>query len=77
MQIMNKSGKDHVEKLYLETPLIESTSMSNMTRKQVYLKLENVQPSGSFKLRGISYHCKKVNLYIYFSSLSLKICGFY
>jgi threonine dehydratase len=34
------------------TPLIESTSLSALAHTPVFLKLETVQPTGSFKLRG-------------------------
>ena len=46
--------------LYLETPLLLSTCLSNRFGYDVYLKLENVQPAGSFKIRGIGNRCKKV-----------------
>ncbi len=36
----------------LRTPLIYSASFSKMTGAEVYLKLENLQETGSFKLRG-------------------------
>jgi threonine dehydratase len=48
--------------LYLETPLLQSTCLSNRFGYNVYLKLENVQPAGSFKIRGIGNRCKKVTL---------------
>ncbi|KAF2014346.1 serine family amino acid catabolism-related protein [Aaosphaeria arxii CBS 175.79] len=35
------------------TPLIHSTHLSKHAGCQIYLKLENLQPSGSFKSRGI------------------------
>ncbi len=35
-----------------ETPLTHSTFFSNITGKTVYLKLENLQKTGSFKVRG-------------------------
>lgn len=38
---------------YVETPLIPSLYLSEVTGAQVYLKLEMVQPSGSFKSRGL------------------------
>ncbi len=47
-------------KLYINTPLIESLPMSKLAGCTVYLKLENTQPSASFKLRGISNLIKKV-----------------
>ncbi|KAK9426542.1 hypothetical protein SUNI508_00069 [Seiridium unicorne] len=41
------------EKLWIETPLIPSTAMSRAAGCNIFLKLENLQPSGSFKSRGI------------------------
>ena len=46
------------KKLYVKTPLIQSTA--GKKDFQVYLKLENTQPSGSFKTRGISFHCQSL-----------------
>ncbi|KAK0739247.1 tryptophan synthase beta subunit-like PLP-dependent enzyme [Apiosordaria backusii] len=40
-------------KPWIETPLIYSAHMSRNAGCNIYLKLENVQPSGSFKSRGI------------------------
>jgi threonine dehydratase len=39
----------------LRTPLIYSPTFSKMTDCEVYLKLENLQRGGSFKIRGASY----------------------
>ncbi len=39
----------------LRTPLIYSTTFSKMAGVKVYLKLENLQKTGSFKLRGATY----------------------
>ncbi|OTF72596.1 hypothetical protein BLA29_008380, partial [Euroglyphus maynei] len=45
--------------IYVRTPLIESVQLRKYcTDRKVYLKMENCQPSGSFKLRGISNLCK-------------------
>lgn len=44
-------------KLHINTPLIESTELSNISQTKVYLKMEALQPSGSFKNRGIGYIC--------------------
>lgn len=44
---------------YVETPMIPSLYLSELTGTQVLLKLELVQPSGSFKSRGLGnlvYH---------------------
>ncbi|KAH7341972.1 tryptophan synthase beta subunit-like PLP-dependent enzyme [Rhizoctonia solani] len=40
--------------LHIETPLIYSPVMSSRLGYSVYLKMENLQPSQSFKYRGIS-----------------------
>jgi threonine dehydratase len=39
----------------LRTPLIRSPTFSKMAEAEVYLKLENLQMGGSFKIRGASY----------------------
>jgi len=38
---------------WIETPLVHSRPLSNAAGCNIYLKLENLQPSGSFKSRGI------------------------
>ncbi|RYC59047.1 hypothetical protein CHU98_g7157, partial [Xylaria longipes] len=40
-------------KLHIETPCIPSPELSRAAGCNIYLKLENLQPSGSFKSRGI------------------------
>ncbi|KJA27370.1 hypothetical protein HYPSUDRAFT_131092 [Hypholoma sublateritium FD-334 SS-4] len=47
--------------LWKKTPLIYSNHLSEVTDCAVYLKLENLHPSYSFKYRGISYFVKKAN----------------
>ena len=44
--------------LHIETPLIESRPLSMITERSVWLKLEVLQPPGSFKIRGIGHACK-------------------
>jgi len=46
--------------MYVHTALIESRTLAKVAGCNVYLKLENTQPSGSFKLRGISNVVRKV-----------------
>ena len=41
------------------TPLTSSRTLKNATGKNVAFKLESLQPSGSFKLRGIGYLCQQ------------------
>lgn len=45
------------EKLYTRTPLIYSSPLSNLVGKPVYLKLDALQASGSFKDRGMAHLC--------------------
>lgn len=44
--------------LHLDTPLIESHALSQACGREVRLKLDALQPSGSFKLRGIGHACE-------------------
>ena len=51
--------------LHIRSPLIQSLPLAKYVNANVYLKLENTQPSGSFKLRGIGHFMKKVCLCFY------------
>jgi L-serine/L-threonine ammonia-lyase len=48
-----------VANLHINTPLIESLSIGKKLRANVWLKLDALQPCGSFKARGIGYACQK------------------
>ena len=53
--------------MHLETPLLKSHELSVKNSKtgferDVYLKLDNCQPSGSFKIRGIGHLIQEVRL---------------
>uniref|UniRef100_A0A673BYA2 L-serine ammonia-lyase n=1 Tax=Sphaeramia orbicularis TaxID=375764 RepID=A0A673BYA2_9TELE len=48
------------EYFHVNTPLLESMSMSKLVGTTVYLKMENSQPTGSFKIRGIGHLCQKL-----------------
>ncbi|RDI80021.1 hypothetical protein Vi05172_g9990 [Venturia inaequalis] len=43
---------------WVQTPLIESAALSQAAGCRIFLKLENLQPSGSFKSRGIGNYCQ-------------------
>ena len=43
--------------LYIETPYVESRALSVRVRREVWLKMEALQPCGSFKARGIAHAC--------------------
>jgi L-serine/L-threonine ammonia-lyase len=44
--------------LHIETPLIESRPLSVAAGRSVWLKLDALQPCGSFKLRGVGHACE-------------------
>lgn len=45
--------------LHLETPLFESRALSLKAGRSIWLKMEALQPPGSFKIRGIGYACQE------------------
>ncbi len=45
--------------LHIDTPLIESLSMQKDLDVNIWLKMEALQPCGSFKARGIGHACEK------------------
>ncbi|KAH7324258.1 serine family amino acid catabolism-related protein [Stachybotrys elegans] len=47
--------KSHKKVPWIETPLIRSATLSNVAGCNVYLKMESLQPSGSFKSQGIGH----------------------
>src|SRR4051812_48332543 len=46
------AAADRIRSLIKRTPLIRSSGLSDIAGGDVYLKLENEQTTGSFKLRG-------------------------
>jgi len=47
-----QTAYDNIKKHIVKTPLIYSNSLSSISDSNVFLKLENFQHTGSFKLRG-------------------------
>jgi L-serine/L-threonine ammonia-lyase len=45
--------------LHINAPLINSRSLSRLAGKNIWLKIEALQPCGSFKLRGIGAACEE------------------
>ena len=43
--------------LHIQTPLLQSRPLSLLTGRSVWLKMEALQPAGSFKIRGIGLAC--------------------
>ncbi|MBL8093337.1 MAG: pyridoxal-phosphate dependent enzyme [Anaerolineales bacterium] len=44
--------------LHIETPLLLSRPLSLIAERSVWLKLDALQPAGSFKIRGIGHACE-------------------
>ncbi|KAJ7309618.1 hypothetical protein JRQ81_007672 [Phrynocephalus forsythii] len=53
-------GVENKRPFHVVTPVLQSMALSQAAGTKVYMKLENVQPSGSFKIRGIGYFCQQV-----------------
>ena len=47
-----EAARERLKGIVLRTPLIFSHTLSRLGGREVYLKLENLQTTGSFKLRG-------------------------
>jgi threonine dehydratase len=47
-----RNAHENIRSYIHKTPLIHSNSFSNLTGAQVYIKAENLQKTGSFKVRG-------------------------
>ena len=45
---------ERIQSLIIKTPLISNDIINNNTNSKVYFKLENLQKTGSFKIRGAS-----------------------
>lgn len=45
-------AQKRIEKLIIRTPLKPSYTLSKKTGRNIWLKLENMQPTGAFKIRG-------------------------
>ena len=45
--------------LHIETPLIQSIPIGKVSGRKVFLKMDALQPAGSFKLRGIGRLCEE------------------
>ena len=54
-------AQDRIRKVILRTPMIYSDTISKLTGKEVFLKLENLQKTGSFKIRGAYYKLSQLS----------------
>lgn len=46
-------------RMHITTPLLYSLPLSQLTNANIYLKMDNMQPVGSFKIRGIGLLCQE------------------
>ena len=67
---MSNFNYHHIEEAYkrihsqiLKTPLVVSEYFNNLTKASVYFKLENLQWTGSFKIRGAMNKIMQLNLH--------------
>jgi threonine dehydratase len=54
-------AQDKIRRAILRTPIIYSDTISKLTGKEVFLKLENLQKTGSFKIRGAYYKLSQLS----------------
>ena len=47
-----ESARERLTGVILKTPLVYSQTLSRWGGREIFLKLENLQTTGSFKLRG-------------------------
>ncbi|MGL5345882.1 MAG: threonine ammonia-lyase [Peptostreptococcaceae bacterium] len=52
-----QKAKETIKDIVKETPLVESSTLNDRTGANIYLKCENLQKTGSFKIRGA---CNKI-----------------
>lgn len=53
-------AKEQIKDIAKETPIITSRQLNEQTGKQIYLKGEHLQTTGSFKIRGATNKLKKM-----------------
>ncbi len=56
-----EAAQRKLRKIILRTPMIYSDTFSKLTGKEVFLKLENLQKTGSFKIRGAYYKLSQLS----------------
>lgn len=54
-----KQARSSIREKVIRTPLVHSPTLSRMFGGDIYLKLENLQKTGSFKIRGAAFKIEK------------------
>lgn len=57
VRVSNVLCKEIVSVIHVDTPLIESLPLTLRSGRRTFLKLDAVQPTGSFKARGVGHAC--------------------
>ena len=55
-----------------KTPLVTNDYINNLLEAEIYFKLENLQNTGSFKLRGATHKITKLMLILLIKRLQLR-----
>jgi threonine dehydratase len=56
-----RAARERIAGLAVRTPLVPSPLLGEKTGGSIYLKLENVQPTGSFKIRGAASRMRRLD----------------
>ncbi|MGB9628304.1 MAG: threonine ammonia-lyase [Thermodesulfobacteriota bacterium] len=56
-----EKARRRIQEAIMRTPVIFSDTLSHLTGKEIYIKLENLQKTGSFKIRGAFYKVASLN----------------
>jgi threonine dehydratase len=56
-----EAAHQKIQRTILRTPMIYSDTFSKLTGKEIFLKLENLQKTGSFKIRGAYYKLSQLS----------------
>ena len=56
-----EAAQETLGQILAPTPMIKNDMLSQLYGCEVYLKLETLQPTGSFKIRGASYRISRLN----------------
>jgi threonine dehydratase len=60
LNIKIRDAREVLKNIVHHTPLQHSRTLSDLTKGEIYLKLENLQKTGAFKVRGAYYKMQKL-----------------
>ncbi|MGC9059602.1 MAG: pyridoxal-phosphate dependent enzyme, partial [Candidatus Aenigmatarchaeota archaeon] len=53
-----EKARERIKGIIIQTPIIHSNYFSKISKNEIYFKLENLQRTGSFKVRGAANKLK-------------------